>query len=386
MGELKKKILIIVDGYTPANKYGGPPISIKNFCELLCEEYDFYIITNDHELGEDGKLFGIYQGWNERKEASVLYVEDEKRITAIKNALAEIKPDLFYINSLFDYKSLFSTLRYSKKDVPILIAPRGQLLEGAMSIGRNKKTIYWEIIRMILKHRGKVYFQATSFEESRVLSKFINEKEIVLMENIPSFDMINREKKKFTSIDKKLNIIFVSRIVPKKNLLYAIQLMKEIHFPVRFNIYGTLEDEVYWEKCKKEIETLPSNIDIKYKGELPHSEVKSTFSENDVFLFPTKSENFGHVISEALFAECIVLISDTTPWNDLKEFSAGFVCPLSKPELFIETLNQIYKFDSEEYLEYQKRIRKYLKTKYDSIKVKKSIQNSIEKVILMRLG
>lgn len=378
---MKKKILIIVDGYTPANTYGGPPISIKNFCELMYDTYDFFIITVDHELGEKERLIGIDKGWNKRKEASILYISDDERVKEIKSSINRVNPDLIYINSLFDYRSLLSSIWYSEREIPILIAPRGQLLKGAMSIGRNKKNIYWNIIRKILKYRNNVYFQATSLEEKTILSKSIYENKIVSMQNIPSFEMINHKSKVNSSIGKQLNIVFVSRIVPKKNLLYALRLMKKIHFSVKFSIYGTLEDEIYWNECKREIDTLPTNIDIIYGGELPHSQVKDVFSKNDVFLFPTKSENFGHVISEALFSGCIVLISDTTPWNDLKNFSAGFISPLDKPELFIDYLNQIYNLSPKEYSEYQERIKKYLNIKYNSTAIKESLQNTIEKIM-----
>ena len=48
----KMKILIIAEGYFPGKKYGGPPVSVKNFCQLM-SEYNFNIVTeiiNDNEL------------------------------------------------------------------------------------------------------------------------------------------------------------------------------------------------------------------------------------------------------------------------------------------------------------------------------------------------
>lgn len=44
------KVLIIMDGYLPGKKYGGPPISVDNLCSLLDD--DFYIVTRDHDLFE----------------------------------------------------------------------------------------------------------------------------------------------------------------------------------------------------------------------------------------------------------------------------------------------------------------------------------------------
>ena len=63
-------------------------------------------------------------------------------------------------------------------------------------------------------------------------------------------------------------------------------------------------------------------------------EVLDVFSKNDIFLFPTKGENFGHVIYEALSVGCIPIISDQTPWQNLEEKKCGFVCKLSEIESF----------------------------------------------------
>ena len=51
--------------------------------------------------------------------------------------------------------------------------------------------------------------------------------------------------------------------------------------------------------------------------------VIETFSKYDVFLFPTKGENYGHVIFEALAGGCIPIISDQTPWNDIEQAGCG---------------------------------------------------------------
>ena len=48
----KKRILIILDYYLPSFKAGGPVKSISNLVEQL-EDYDFFIVTRDHDLGSD---------------------------------------------------------------------------------------------------------------------------------------------------------------------------------------------------------------------------------------------------------------------------------------------------------------------------------------------
>ena len=51
-GVRKKKILLFTDWYEPGYKAGGPIQACKNVVSVLKEQYDFYIICSDRDLGE----------------------------------------------------------------------------------------------------------------------------------------------------------------------------------------------------------------------------------------------------------------------------------------------------------------------------------------------
>lgn len=69
--------------------------------------------------------------------------------------------------------------------------------------------------------------------------------------------------------------------------------------------------------------------------------VVNVLSEYDILFLPTKGENFGHVIVEALAAGIIVLTSDQVPQNDLEENNCGFNFHLSKSKNFINCLKSL---------------------------------------------
>ena len=51
--------------------------------------------------------------------------------------------------------------------------------------------------------------------------------------------------------------------------------------------------------------------------------------KHHIFLFPTLGENYGHVIQEALSAGCPVILSDQTPWQDIKKYRVGHIFELN---------------------------------------------------------
>lgn len=345
----KTKVVIVNGGFLPAKTYGGPVVSIDNLCSFLHDDIDFYVMCTDHELGINQRLDNITEGWNKRGNCQVRYFADSE-VTGknLKTMIEEIHPDTIYINSLFDAKWTIPLLRIAKsKKIKVLLAPRGQLCKNAL-IGKYKKLPYI----IYLKIRGlikNIHFQSTSIEETGAIKKYLGgtEDRIHYLTNLPSLPNVNLMHPKKES--GKASFVFFSRIVPKKNLISAIKYFMSIKGEVVFDIYGPIEDENYWSECQSAISELPQNIKVNYKGLIDHDHVFEILAQYDAFLFPTLSENFGHVISEALFSECPVIISDQTPWRKLENAKAGWDIALADSEKFVTSIQEI--IDSNEKIE-----------------------------------
>ncbi len=115
------------------------------------------------------------------------------------------------------------------------------------------------------------------------------------------------------------------------------------------DIYGPLEDKTYWGETEKLIKSLPENIKVEYKGLVSHNEVVERLFEYHFFLLPTLGENFGHVFLEALAAGCPLLISNRTPWVNLKEKEIGWDLSLEKPQQWVEVINECLNYNQENY-------------------------------------
>lgn len=366
------KILILLGGFFPAKNYGGPPVSISNLCNLLKGEYEFYIVTRNREFKTNELLQGIEKGWNNNYNAQILYL-DPNEFNAVKfnEVLQEIKPDLIYLNSLFSHKILIPFLKLSKKNnIPLLIAPRGELCANAFK-KKYKKIPYILLIKMLI-NKNITYFQSTSNEEENAIMKYlkIKEKKIFQIDNIPSIGENNNVE--LVKNKGEMKSVFLSRIHPKKNLLFLIKCLSRIKGNVSLDIYGPIEDKEYWENVKEEIRKLPSNIKVKYLGNVEHEQVIETFKQYHTFLFYTLSENYGHVIVEAINASCVPIISDQTPWSDLVDYNAGAVSNINNIQECVNNIQTFVDYDNEEYKKILENLKIYKNKKinFDSIKEK----------------
>ena len=343
------RVLVFAGFYYPAKNAGGPVVSIDAICTLLHERIEFYVVALDHDLGSKRRFQDIKPGWNKRDNCSVLYLsEQDMNEKTFARLIGEINPDLLYLQSLFDYKTVIPALKCSRdQGLPVLLAPRGQLCRNAFR-KKIRKFAYLLFYRGLFS-RSNVFYQYTSDEEFTAFLRYlpVNRDRIIELANIPNIKV--EPPKKSPKVSGQLKVVFLSRIHNKKNLIGAIKLLHHVKGEVVFNIFGSLEDEGYWSRCLEEISKLPPNITVEYQGSVDYDSVFSVFSRHDVFLFPTYSENYGHVIAESLLSGCPVLLSDQTPWSGVTDAGVGWVYSLDDNDGFVNTLNELVLWGAEEY-------------------------------------
>lgn len=352
---MKKKVLILAGYYVPSIKGGGPIQSIKNLVDNLSDRIDFYIVAADRDLGDDKSFPNIQTNvWVQVGNAKVFYTNPLK-LTWRKTAdvINSVDYDVMYLNSFFSFK--FSTvpiLLYKMKRIsrkPIVMAPRGQFSLGALGLKSGKKKLYIKLAKGLILYKDIVW-HATANTEKKDIERIFGEKANIIVANNLTANYQELEfDKDLKKHEGELKVVFVSRVHPKKNLKKAIEFLKPVKGRIEFNIYGPIEDKGYWEECKSLIDSLPSNIEVLYKGVIEHDKVMDAFMVNHVFLFPTLGENFGHVISEALIGGCYVIISDQTPWRDLEQAQVGWDISLSEEEKFTKILQYFADLDEDKY-------------------------------------
>jgi hypothetical protein len=88
-------------------------------------------------------------------------------------------------------------------------------------------------------------------------------------------------------------------------------------------------------------------------GPINPVEVQNTLQQYHAFVLPSKGENFGHAIYEALSVGRPVIISEFTPWSGLKAKAAGWNCALTTKELYT-SIKELKRMNQEEFDSYCK--------------------------------
>ncbi|MBS7528101.1 glycosyltransferase [Fusibacter paucivorans] len=366
---MKKKVLIMAGYYLPSVKGGGPIQSIKNIVDNLSDEFDFYIVATDRDLGDSKPFEDIeIDKWIRVGKANVYYTDvSTLDLKKTKIIIDSSYCKTMYLNSFFDYKFSIVPLilnKFKKLDIDkIIVAPRGQFFPGALGLKSNKKRLFISVSKIFGLYKNLCWHATADSEKVHIQKVFGDEINIVVANNLTANYSNLTYDKNLKKSKGELSVVFVSRIHPKKNLKLAIQLLSKISGTVIFNIYGPIEDNEYWNDCKQEITLLPKNVKVVYQGIINHEEIINVFKKHHVFLFPTLGENFGHVISEALIGGCPVIISDQTPWRNLEEAQVGWDIELQNNKKFIEVLQYNQEMTNAEFQKYSKKAFMYGKEK-----------------------
>lgn len=358
---MKPTVLVIVHHYLPGTKSGGPVRTISNLVEQLGDDFDFRILTTDRDHRDSVPYSGIESGvWYSVGKAHVRYLSrSEQKLWNLRRIVAGTQYDLLYLNGTYNTTTIVTLLLRRLGLIggkPVLLAPRGHLETGALSLKPRKKRIFLTAAKVGGLFSNLSWHAASTNERDDVLREFGQGElpRIHVVQNLVAASTNGAVTAPAPKQAGALRVVFLSRISRKKNLDFALRALAPLQGEVHFDIYGPPEDPAYWNECQSLIAALPPNILVSYRGMVAPADVVATLAGYHLLLFPTLGENYGHVIAEALMAGCPVLISDRTPWQDVESQQAGWVLPLTAPENFTQRLQQLVNMDAEPFTPFQR--------------------------------
>ncbi|MBA3668733.1 MAG: glycosyltransferase [Sphingomonas sp.] len=359
--------LIFLAHYLPSFKSGGPVRSIANLIDGLGHEFRFSVIASDRDALDETSFSDVaINQWNSVGKANVFYASPIWWTWGNIASLIKLKkPDVVYLNSFFAFKSsilpVLTFRRMGQIRPPVLLAPRGEFSPGALEIKPSKKWAFIALSKLLGLH-SDIIFQASNFREKDDIARIFPSARILVASDVgPSFprsQILIDPIRCVSKATRPLEVVFVSRITPKKNLHFAIAALALCSEPVRLTIFGPIRDRKYWRRCEALIRRLPRPAAVVYGGIIPHGEVVKNIRNFDLFFLPTRGENFGHIIPEAFIAGIPVLISDRTPWQGLEKVGVGWDLPLEEgPAKFAQKIDALANLLPKERLAWRKLIR-----------------------------
>lgn len=354
-----KTIFISIPWFIPAFKAGGPILSIANMVNELDEGYQFYIYTSNTDLHGLPIAIALTNQWTEYNGyTKVWYANRKDRSQNLVDQVKQVKPDVLFIIGLFDWHFNIVPLLYADC-CDKLLSVRGMLHPGALGQKKMKKQLFLKMMKW-MKLDKKCRFHATDEAEAEYIRHiFGNEAGVSIATNFPRLLPVQPVPIKDPGI---LELVSIGIVSPMKNYLLVLKSLQQVKAKLHYEIYGPVKEPIYWEECLQAIKALPSNITVAYFPELPPHKIVSRLEGKHLFILPSRSENYGHAIVEALSSGLPVITSNNVPWQQLEEASAGMNIAAEENELS-EAVEKFAAMGSEEYSKYRAGAVQYINEK-----------------------
>lgn len=365
------KIFITIPWFLPAFRAGGPVQSIANLVKECDEGVEYFIFCGDIDLN-GAELENIETNkWSEYNDHTKVWYNGLDKISDYLVKQVEfIKPDILFIIGLFSWHYNIVPILFCKGPKKILSA-RGMLHPGALSQKKWKKRIYLQLFKLLEYHHS-IHFHATDEEEKNyIISRFGKPASVFVAGNFPNkISLVPLPQKE----SGQLKMISIALISPMKNILWILEVLERVSADIEYKIYGPVKDEEYWDECRLQIKKLPENIKVSYHKEIEPQKVKEVLEGAHVFILPSKSENFGHAIFEALSAGRPVITSHNTPWNNLRESKAGINVSLKENGELLNAINFFAAMDEDTLSQWQQGAIAYADSAIDLGKIREEYE------------
>lgn len=341
------RVLIVANWFEPAVAAGGPVRSLANLVDAISDEHQVDVLAHDRDLNAEQPFPGLSGQTVNRGNARVRYVNKFDTVALWRSAKelgATGRYDVVLINSVWDpicRKVALALLVGTVRARCVVMMPRGELSAAAMDIKRRKKQILGPLVQQLYRRTVDVV-AATSEEEAADAARWFPKATVVRASNTPD-GIAFASHTDAVDPSGQLRLVFISRISEKKGLREFLSGLAALPPPtasraeesksdsphegvgIVLDVFGVIEDDGYWQECRRIIDTLPPTVSVNYRGVLARGHLEAEMQASDAMVLLTADENYGHVIAESLQAGTPVIVTPNTPWTAQIRDGGGWV-------------------------------------------------------------
>jgi len=236
--------------------------------------------------------------------------------------------DLCHQHGIWNFSTLISLIWAKRTGKPVIIQPHGTLFPDTLAISATKKRIALNTYEGYNIKKAACIITTSENEKNAIKSLFKQKRvevikclfdvPVLVSENIVQ-SILNKYR-----IQKENYWLYLGRIHPKKGIDLLIEAYKLLEERIPLVLVGPNEVPKYFKSIKKTIDDCGLSNEIKFFSEVPEIEKFALMRGAKAFILPTRSENFGTVVAEALGQQCPVICTKGAPWQTLETYKCGW--------------------------------------------------------------
>ena len=344
--------------YIPSidRSWGGVSTYMQLLSEGLGQLVDLHIVTHHSENELDipySKIHYIPRNW--------IFPRCNKTKKQFIDILNQVKPDIVHSNGCWEPICAYSVIWAKEQGYPVVLSPHGMLEPWILNRHYWTKKVPALFLYQKEAIRKADLLHTTADSEQHNIIKLGWNVHTTIIGNcvdVKSITIKNDWK-------RKKNILFLSRVHPKKGIDFLIEAVSEIKDKLAgYKVLIAGESFMdYIDTLKTLAEKKHVSDYIEFMGGVYGDDKWDLYKKADLFVLPTHSENFGIVVAEALATGVPVITTKGTPWKELLEYNCGWYIDIGKKPL-VEALKQFTELSDNELVTMGLNGRKLIERKF----------------------
>ena len=374
-----------------AERSGGPATAIVPMCRALQQQgVEVLLITTDAGMDHVEPALTDYKGVPAKFFPSQLgeSFKYSRPLTAWLNSHAR-EFDVAHIHAVFNHSSIAAAHVCRKAGVPYVVRPLGTLEPWSMTQKSIRKRVFWQVAGKAMLGRAAAVHYTTEAEKvstERLLR--LNHGKVIGLGVEVNSSANDKLAEHFPTLDNEPYVLVMSRLHPKKGLdvlLEAFLALVEHEKFARWRLViagdGPLDHVL---KLKAMVAANSHRDRVLFTGWLDGEQKSAVLSGASLLALPSRQENFGMCVMEALSRSVPVLVS---PHVNLAEeivlANAGWIATVDKEALAARLAEAL---DDEEERARRGRAGKQLSQKYSWESVAQSLVEVYTDVFAKKYG
>jgi glycosyltransferase involved in cell wall biosynthesis len=346
------RVLSVVQFYFPFQDRGGPVVKVRSLAKGLVKRgHQVTILTADLGLndvnGFGAKIERCKWGWRwEDQGVEAIYLPTRGRYRAftlnpgvVGYCSASLRGfDVVHVYGLYDLLGPAAGYFSRRQGVPYLIEPMGMYRPIDRGL-RLKRLWHGTMGKALLQNAARVV--ATSdIESQELLEGGIPAAKLAIRYNgidvssctpLPPRGAFRSRWK--ISPEQPL-ILFLSRLIPRKGADILIEAFAQACPETGYLAIAGPEGETGY-RAYLERRTIESGVEgrVLFTGPLYDEDKKAALADADIFALPSRYENFGNAVAEAVACGVPVIVTNSCGIHSLVRDRAGLVIAPDKEEL-----------------------------------------------------
>ena len=253
--------------------------------------------------------------------------------------------DIYHANGIWTYPT-FKTIRTARKqDKPCIVTIHGMLNSNALRMTSFKKQLFLKLFqKRDLENIACIH--TTSEYEAECIRELGIKTPVAVIPN----GIVNYGLRHSYSNDGIIRFGFVGRTDPVKNIDVLLEVWHKLGNKTKcctLTIIGGGNDPEYSKKLHTFV-CEHNMTNVMFTGLLPKDKALQEMAKLDYLILPSRSENFGMVIPEALSMGIPSIATKGTPWEELNSHYCGWWIDGSKDSI-ADAIISLIATSSEEY-------------------------------------